>query len=50
MTKRAMGYLWTNRKVVILTFELFWIAVFLLASATGQGGGAGINQFVYVNF
>ncbi len=49
MTRRATSYLWTNRKVVILTFELFWIAVFLLAAA-GRGGGPGIAQFVYVNF
>lgn len=49
MTKRAIEYVWTNRKVVILTFELFWIAVFLLAAA-GEGGGGGVAQFVYVNF
>jgi hypothetical protein len=48
--KRAFDYAWTNRKVVILTFELFWIAVFLLAAASGQGSGPGIAQFVYVNF
>jgi hypothetical protein len=48
--KAAFAYVWTNRKVVVLTFELFWIAVFLLEAATAQGGGAGIAQFVYVNF
>ncbi len=47
--KRAVAYAWTNRKVVILTFEVVWIAVFLLDAAT-RGGGAGIAQFVYVNF
>ena len=47
--RRALDYAWTNRKVVILTFEVFWIAVFLLDAAS-RGGGAGIAQFVYVNF
>lgn len=47
--KRAFDYAWTNRKVVILTFEVFWIAAFLL-DAAAKGGGAGIAQFVYVNF
>ncbi len=47
--RRAIDYAWTNRKVVILTFEVFWIAVFLLDAAT-RGDGAGIAQFVYVNF
>ncbi len=49
MLKRAFDYAWSNQKVVILTFELFWIAVFLLYAA-GQGAGSGIAQFVYVNF
>ena len=47
--KRALEYVRSNRKVVLLTFELFWIAVFLLDAAS-KGGGAGIVQFVYVNF
>jgi hypothetical protein len=38
-----------NRKIVVLTFELFWIAVFLLAAAGGTGG-ADAAQFVYANF
>lgn len=50
MTRRALEYAWNNRKVVVLTFEIFWIAVFLLESATGQGAGPGVAQFVYVNF
>ncbi len=50
MTKRAIDWVWTNRKIVVLTFELFWIAVFLLAAATGQNTGAGVAPFVYVNF
>jgi hypothetical protein len=47
--KRTLEYVRSNRKVVVLTFELFWIAVFLL-DAAGQGAGAGVVQFVYVNF
>ena len=46
--RRALQYAMTHRKVVILTFELFWIAVFLLDAA--QRGGSGVAQFVYVNF
>ena len=37
-----------NRKLIILTFEIFWIVVFLLhrvANDTSQ-----IPEFVYVNF
>lgn len=47
--KRAIDYLWTHRRIVVLTFELFWIAVFLLHSAS-QETQAGITPFVYVNF
>lgn len=43
------AYAWANRKVVVLTFEVFWIAVFLLDAAS-RGGGSGIAAFVYVNF
>jgi len=38
-----------HRKTALLTFEIFWILVFLLEAA-GQDGGAQIVQFVYVNF
>jgi hypothetical protein len=38
-----------DRKVIILTFELFWITVFLLEAAASQGG-AEIASFVYANF
>jgi hypothetical protein len=38
-----------NRKIVILTFEIFWIGVFLLEAATGSTG-AEVAQFVYANF
>ncbi len=45
----ALAYVLANKKVVVLTFELFWIAVFLLDAAT-RGSGQQIAQFVYVNF
>lgn len=38
-----------ERKVILLTFEIFWIVVFLLEAAT-RSGGAEIAQFVYANF
>ena len=39
----------THHKLIILTFEVFWIAVFLL-NRVGQSTTGGIPQFVYVNF
>lgn len=38
-----------NGRLILLTIELFWIAVFLL-DRISNGGGDGIPQFVYVNF
>ena len=38
-----------ERKVIILTFEIFWIAIFLLEAASSSGGGE-VAQFVYANF
>ena len=37
-----------NWKVISLTFEIFWIAVFMLQAA--GSGGTQVAQFVYVNF
>jgi hypothetical protein len=37
-----------NRKVIYLTFEVFWIVVFLLEAMSGSGSE--ITQFVYANF
>jgi hypothetical protein len=34
--------------LMLLTFEVFWILVFLLDRMVS--GGTGIPQFVYVNF
>ncbi len=36
-------------KTTLLTFEIFWILVFLLAAAA-DGGSLDVAQFVYVNF
>ena len=34
---------------IILTFQIFWIAVFLMDRVTGKTAD-GLPQFVYVNF
>lgn len=39
----------TDYKLIMLTFELFWIVVFLL-DRIGQATTGGVPQFVYVNF
>ena len=39
----------TDYKLIMITFELFWIAVFLL-DRIGQATTGGVPQFVYVNF
>ena len=39
----------TNHKLIMLTFEVFWIVVFLL-DRVGQNTTGGVPQFVYVNF
>jgi hypothetical protein len=51
--KRMIAKSWmevrTDYKVIMLTFELFWIAVFLL-DRIGHATTGGVPQFVYVNF
>ena len=42
-------YFIDNRKTVYLTFEVFWIVVFILQYVAGSSG-AGLVQFEYVNF
>ena len=39
----------TNAKSILLTFEIFWILIFLLERLGGQMA-SGIPQFIYVNF
>jgi hypothetical protein len=42
--------LWAeNRRLVLITFEVFWIIVFLL-DHLGKGAAGGVPGFVYVNF
>ena len=43
MTVRA------NRRLIMVTFEIFWIVVFVL-DRVGRGSDGGVPQFVYVNF
>lgn len=38
----------SNRKLIILTFEIFWIVVFLLNRVANDASN--IPEFVYVNF
>jgi hypothetical protein len=38
-----------NPRLIQMTFEMFWIVVFLL-DRLGQSGAGGVPQFVYVNF
>ena len=49
MLARIWGYAWSNRKVIILTFEIFWIIVFLLDRVSNVNS-VDIPQFIYVNF
>jgi hypothetical protein len=39
----------SHQKVIVLTFEIFWIAVFLLEAASGGTDPASM-QFIYSNF
>lgn len=47
--KKIFKVLVEKKKVVMLSFEIFWIIVFLLDMIAAQSG-TGIPQFVYVNF
>jgi len=38
-----------NWKIISLTFEVFWVAVFLLHAATSSSGSE-VTEFVYANF
>jgi hypothetical protein len=38
-----------KRKLIMLTFEVFWIVVFLL-DRIGSSTAGGVPGFVYVNF
>jgi hypothetical protein len=47
--KAIRNLLYENGQLILLTFEVFWIVVFLI-DRISSGGGSGIPQFVYVNF
>ena len=49
MTSRIVTALRPHWKIVVLTFEVFWILVFLL-DRIGGGTTGGVPGFVYVNF
>jgi hypothetical protein len=38
-----------NRKLIIITFEIFWIIVFVMDKVTNSNS-VDIPQFIYVNF
>lgn len=43
------NFLVKNRRLIIITFELFWIAIFLLEQYS-KNALKNIPQFIYVNF
>lgn len=45
----AWAFLARHRKAIVLTFEIFWILVFLLEAVQSESGQE-IAGFVYVNF
>ena len=47
--KNLLSLYVANRRIVILTFEIFWIAVFIIERLTSVKAGQ-IPQFQYVNF
>jgi hypothetical protein len=47
--KKIIQALTDNWKVITLTFEIFWLIVFLLGSLANKSATE-IPQFVYVNF
>ncbi len=47
--ERLYELLRRNWRIILLTFQIFWIAVFLLEAAT-RSSGAEITGFVYANF
>lgn len=49
MFARIQGWAKANGKTIVLTFEIFWILVFLLDRISGSRA-VDIPQFIYVNF
>jgi len=49
MAIRIGQWLSENRKLIVMTFEIFWILVFLLEQVSNTNS-VDIPQFIYVNF
>lgn len=47
--KNFISLLKEHKKVIYLSFEIFWILFFVLDMIGNQSGG-NIPQFIYVNF
>ena len=49
MFKKTRAWALSNRKTIILTFEIFWVLIFLL-DRVASVKSVDIPQFIYVNF
>ncbi len=49
MTLRIWQWFSAHRKLILMTFEIFWIVVFLLEQVSNTNS-VDIPQFIYVNF
>jgi hypothetical protein len=49
MPSKIVKWFSSNKKLIIITFEIFWIAVFLLDRLMNMNS-VEIPQFIYVNF
>lgn len=49
MLKRIRAWAISNHKTILLTFEIFWVLVFLLDRVSSVKS-VDIPQFIYVNF
>jgi hypothetical protein len=46
--QRLIAFWLANRSVAVVTFEVFWIVVFLLERAASSAGQ--VPEFMYANF
>jgi hypothetical protein len=49
MLRNIASWITSNKKLMIITFEVFWILIFLLDRITSTNS-VEIPQFIYVNF
>lgn len=49
MFKKIRAWATAHQKVIIITFELFWLAVFLLDRVSNVNS-VEIPQFIYISF